>query len=379
MTGPRTLRVAMVGQRGVPATFGGVERHVEELGSRLAERGHEIVVYCRTNYVREQRSEYRGMHLRNLPTVNSKHLDAIVHSGVSTLDAMRRGVDIVHYHAVGPGLPAFLPRYMSRAKVVQTVHGRDAERAKWGPAARTVLHAAEWSSAHVPDATIVVAANLADHYRRTYRRAAFVIPNGVEVHERRPPRAITDRWGLETGSYALFVGRLVPEKAPHLLIRAWRSIAGDRRLVIAGGSSFTDDYVRSLEREAAADPRVVLAGYVFGAPLEELYANAAAFVLPSALEGLPLTLLEAASYGTPIVASDIAPHVEVLESDAPGHRLFRAGSEASLLEAIARSFDDPVAEREAAEKLRDRIVATYRWDAVVDDTERLYRRVLGQA
>lgn len=378
MTG-RRLRIAMIGQRGVPATFGGVERHVEELGSRLAARGHEVTVYGRTNYVREQRTEYRGMRVRNLPTVNSKHLDAIVHSGLSTLDAMIRGVDVVHYHAIGPGLPSFLPRYVARAKVVQTVHGRDAERAKWGPAARTVLRTAEWMSAHVPDATIVVARNLAEHYARTYRRPTWVIPNGVEPGVRRPAVAIADRWDLSVGSYALFVGRLVPEKAPDLLIRAWRHVDGDRKLVIAGGSSFTDDYVRSLERLAAQDDRVVLAGYVFGAPLEELYANAAAFVLPSALEGLPLTLLEAAAYGTPIVASDIPPHLEVLDQDGPGHRFFRAGSERSLLEALQRSFRDPDAEAEGAEKLRDRVLETYRWDAVVDETERLYRHVLGSS
>jgi glycosyltransferase involved in cell wall biosynthesis len=373
----RPLRIAMVGQRGVPATFGGVERHVEELGSRLAARGHVVTVYGRTNYVREPRTEYRGMRVRNLPTVNSKHLDAIVHSAISTLDAMRRGVDIVHYHAIGPGLPSFLPRYLSSAKVIQTVHGRDAERAKWGPAARTVLQTAEWLSAHVPDATIVVARNLAEHYGRTYRRRTWVIPNGVEPGERRPVVTIADRWDLAPGSYALFVGRLVPEKAPDMLVRAWRRLRTERKLVIAGGSSYTDDYVRSLERLAAQDERVVLAGYVFGAPLEELYANAAAFVLPSALEGLPLTLLEAAAYGTPIIASDIPPHLEVLDEDAPGHRFFRAGSERSLVDAIERSFEDPAAEAEGAAKLRDRVLETYRWDSVVDETERLYRHVLG--
>ncbi len=206
------LRIAMIGQRGVPATFGGVERHVEELGSRLAERGHEVVVYGRTNYVREHLTTYRGMHVRNLPTVNSKHLDAIVHSGISTLDAMARRVDVVHYHAIGPGLPSLIPRYLSGAKVVQTVHGRDAERAKWGPAARTVLQTAEWLSARVPDATIVVARNLADHYRRDYRRPTWVIPNGVEPRARRAPSAIADRWELEPGPTPCSSGDSCPRR-----------------------------------------------------------------------------------------------------------------------------------------------------------------------
>jgi glycosyltransferase involved in cell wall biosynthesis len=374
----RPLRIAMIGQRGVPATFGGVERHVEEIGSRLAERGHEVIVYARTNYVEELRDTWRGMTVRNLSTVDSKHLDAIVHSAKSTVAAMRSGVDVVHYHAVGPGLPSLLPRVVGRAKVVQTIHGRDSERAKWGGAARRVLRAAEWLSARVPDATVVVSRDLAEHYGSAYGRETTWIPNGVDAPTLREPSAIAERWGLTTGSYLLFLGRLVPEKAPDLLIRAFRRLPGDLRLVIAGGSSFTDEFVAGLEREAAGDPRVVLAGYVFGEELDELYTNAAAFVLPSFLEGLPLTLLEAASYGTPIVASDIPPHLEVVGADAPGHRLFRSGDEAALAEALRRAIAETRIEREGAAAFRDEVLAAYRWDAVTDMTEAVYRKVVGE-
>jgi glycosyltransferase involved in cell wall biosynthesis len=372
----RPLRIAMIGQRGVPATFGGVERHVEEIGSRLAERGHEVIVYARTNYVEDLRETWRGMTVRNLSTVDSKHLDAIVHSAKSTVAAMRAGVDVVHYHAVGPGLPSLLPRVVGRAKVVQTIHGRDSERAKWGPAAQTVLRVAEWMSARVPDATVVVSRHLAEHYRRAYGRETTWIPNGVDTPTLREPAAIAGRWGLTTGSYLLFVGRLVPEKAPDLLIRAFRRLPGDLRLVIAGGSSFTDEFVAGLEREAANDPRVVLAGYVFGEELDERYTNAAAFVLPSFLEGLPLTLLEAASYGTPIVASDIPPHLEVVGADAPGHRVFRSGDEEGLAEALRRAIAETRVEREGAATFRDEVLATYRWDTVTDMTEAVYRGIV---
>jgi glycosyltransferase involved in cell wall biosynthesis len=371
----RGLRIAMIGTRGVPATWGGVERHVEELGARLADRGHEVVVYARTNYVDEVRDRWRGMTVRNLSTVDSKHLDAIVHSAKATVDAMRRGVDVVHYHAVGPGIPSILPRAFSRAAVVQTIHGRDAERAKWGRGAQLVLRTAEWLSAHVPDATIAVSRHLSEHYLEAYGRVAPTITNGVDAPEVRPPSAIAERWGLTTGSYLLFVGRLVPEKAPDLLVRAFRAMPGDLRLVIAGGSSFTDDYVAALEREAAGDRRVIMAGYVYGEEKDELYANAAAFVLPSFLEGLPLTLLEAASYGTPVVASDIPPHLEVVGADAPGHRLFAAGSEASLGEALRRVLAETRVEREAAATFRDEVLAAHRWDDVADRTEALYRRL----
>jgi glycosyltransferase involved in cell wall biosynthesis len=371
------LRIAMIGARGVPATFGGVERHVEEIGARLADRGHHVIVYARTNYVDEPRTTWRGMTIRNLGTMDSKHLDAIVHSAKSTVDAMRSGVDIVHYHAVGPGVPSALPRFLSRAKVVQTIHGRDSERAKWGRGAQVALRTAEWLSAHAPDETVVVAEHLVAHYRSAYGRRTTYIPNGVDEPVRRPPHAIVDRWGLTTGSYVLFIGRLVPEKAPDLLVRAFRRLPGDLRLVLAGGSSFTDEFVEGLEREAAGDPRIILAGYVYGEEKDELYTNAAAFVLPSFLEGLPLTLLEAASYGTPVVASDIPPHLEVIGTDAPGHRLFPSGSEDGLVEAMRRSLAETKVEREGAAAFRELVLARYRWDEVTDELEAVYRRLTG--
>lgn len=373
----RRLRIAMVGQRGVPATFGGIEHHVEELGSRLVERGHEVIVYARPNYLESPIEEYRGMRVKVLPTVDSKHLDAIVHSGVSTAAAIRERVDVIHYHAIGPGIPGALPRFASHAKVALTVHGRDGERAKWGRGARTVLSTAEWMSAKVPDATIVVSQDLERHYADAYGRKTWYIPNGVEPQERLPAREITERWGLAANSYVLFVGRLVPEKAPDLLIRAFRQLPGDLRLVIAGGSSFTDDYVGSLEALAATDERVVMAGYVYGDALTELYSNAAVFVLPSALEGLPLTLLEAASFGSPLIASDIPPHLEIVSEDAPGHRVFVSGSEDGLVAAIDRSRAGGQEERTAAERFREDVLERYRWDRVVEETEHVYETIVG--
>jgi glycosyltransferase involved in cell wall biosynthesis len=367
----------MVGQRGVPATFGGIEHHVEELGSRLVERGHEVIVYARTNYLESPIEEHRGMRVKVLPTVDSKHLDAIVHSGVSTTAAIRERVDVIHYHAIGPGIPGALPRYGSHAKVALTVHGRDGERAKWGRGARMVLSTAEWMSAKVPDATIVVSKDLQRHYADAYGRTTWYVPNGVEPKDRLPAREIAERWGLTQGSYILFVGRLVPEKAPDLLIRAFRGLPGDVRLVIAGGSSFTDDYVSSLEALAANDPRVLMAGYVYDDALTELYSNAAAFVLPSALEGLPLTLLEAASFGIPLVVSDIPPHLEIVGEEAPGHRVFASGSEDGLAAAIARTRMDEKAEQIAAKRFREDVLQRYDWDRVVDQTEQVYETIVG--
>lgn len=370
------MRIAFIGQKGVPATFGGIEHHVEEVGSRLAARGHEVTVFCRTNYVAQRLPEYKGMRLVHLPTVGSKHLDAIAHSLLSTAASVGRGFDVIHYHAIGPGALAPLARAATRAKVVQTIHGRDDERAKWSKPAQTMLRGAAWISARVPAATIVVSRDLAEHYRAHYGRDVVYIPNGVD-----PPRERTDaheierRYGLEPDSYLLFVGRLVPEKAPDLLVRAFRRVPGELRLVIVGGSSFSDGYVRSIRDLVEGDRRVEWVDYVYGDVLAELYANARAFVLPSSVEGLPLTLLEAASHATPVVASAIPPHVEVLGTDGAGRRLFRPGDEDDLVAAIMRSLADPQAEQAGANGLADEVVKEYRWDRTVDATEAVYERV----
>lgn len=372
------LRIAMIGTRGVPATFGGIEHHVEEVGARLAARGHDVTVYCRTNYgdsAQSRPTAYRGMRLRHLRTVSSKHLDAIVHSALSSGDALLRRYDIVHYHGLGPGLTAPLPRVLSRARVAITVHGQDNQRAKWGPAAKAVLETAAWMSAHVPEETIVVSEELTEIYARRWHRRTDHIVNGVAPPNPRPARLITERFGLVRDKYLLYLGRLVPEKAPDLLLRAFRRLPGDLRLIIAGGSSFTDNYVRELERRSDDDPRVTMVGYVYGELLEELYTNAAAFVLPSSLEGMPLTLLEAASYATPIVASSILPHLEVLGGERPGRRVFPPGEEDELLAAIQRSLADQPGSRSGAADLRTEVLQRYSWDEAVDKLEAVYYRM----
>jgi glycosyltransferase involved in cell wall biosynthesis len=373
------MRIAFIGTRGVPATFGGIEHHVEEVGSRLAARGHDVTVYCRANYVPEGENAYKGMRLVRLRTVSSKRLDAIVHSALSTARALGQGYDVVHFHALGPGVMTPVTQYASRARVVQTVHGLDDERAKWGSGARALLRGGGWLSARVPDATVVVSRTLSDHYLTKYGRPTTYIPNGVVPPTQEPSTGeIATRFGLHGHDYVLFVGRLVPEKAPDLLLRAFRRVPGDVRLVIAGGSSFTDSYTESLSALAAEDKRVAMPGYVYGDTLAELYANAAAFVLPSLVEGLPLTLLEAASYGAPVVASSIGPHVEIVGRDGPGHRLVPPNDEEALAAALSETVQGGPSVLQGASQLRDRVLAEYSWDRAVDATDALYRRLVGE-
>ncbi|MGP8160575.1 MAG: glycosyltransferase family 4 protein [Candidatus Dormibacteria bacterium] len=377
----RPARIAFIGQRGVPAGMGGIEHHVEEIGSRLVERGHQVTVYTRGNYTPERVAEHRGMRVRYMPTVPTKRLEALVHSGLSTAHAMLPGEgapDILHYHAIGPSVFSPLPRVLAGRRVVVTIHGLDYDREKWGLGARTSLRAAAWISAHGPHATITVSRDLADHYLARYGRLAHHIPNGVASPVTREARLITDHWGLRGDDYVLFLGRLVPEKAPDLLVRAFRQVESGHRLVLAGASSFTAAYVRALESLASADHRVIMAGEVHGELRDELYSNASAFVLPSNLEGLPLTLLEAASHRLPVIASDIAPHLEVLGRDAPGGRIFPRGDGGALSRVLTSVLGALPAERAGARELGDRVVREYDWDAATDATEEVYASLLAR-
>jgi len=368
----------MIGQRGLPASYGGVERHVEELGVRLAERGHEVVVFCRRNYTDDQRPSHRGVKLVYAPTVESKHLEAALHSGAASMLTLGRGFDIVHYHAVGPGLWSPIPRWFTGAKIVQTIHGlaiqeNDPDRGKWGRLARTVLQGGDWLSQRVPDAVIVVGEYLLDHYR--HRRGLTVhIPNGV-TSSTATDSSVLARLGLHPRRYALFVGRLIPEKGVDQMIRAFSQVDTSHRLAVVGGSSFTDDYELIIKRLAAADPRVALPGYVYGAELAALFANASVYVQPSLLEGLPLTVLEAASHGLPLVLSDIPAHREILPETRVGGRLYPAGDVGALSAALDQALAGADRERDAASAAGRQTIRRYRWEAVTDETEALYHRI----
>lgn len=367
----RPLRIAMVGQKGLPATFGGIEHHVEQVALRLVQRGHRVIVYCRNTYGNRDVDDYLGIELVTAPTVGTKHLDAIVHSGTSTVRAITAGVDVVHYHGLGPGLVAPLPRYLARPKVFLTVHGLDHQRSKWGPAAKAVLGLSHWMSGHVPDEVIVVSRALQEHYEQQFGVKASYVPNGTPQFGAVDP-ALVARFGLRPGRYAVAVGRLVPEKRADLLIKAFREVPGDFQLAIVGGSSFSNDYEQHLRELASADDRVRLTGYAYGETLSALYQEAAVFVQPSALEGLPLTLLEAVSHGVPVIASDISPHHEVLRQGSPRHRYVAVDDLPQLARVLRSMLEVPPVVDAAARELREAVLAHYSWDAAVDQLEALY-------
>jgi len=372
------MKIVFLGTKGVPATFGGVERHVEELGARLAERGHDVTVHCRRSYVGSATAvTYRGMRLVTMPSVATKHLDALSHTALASVSATFGKADIVHYHALGPSIFSFLPRLRRSRATVVSVHGLDHEREKWSPTASRLLRLGEYSAGHFPDATICVSRTLTRHFSEHFPGARVeYIPNGVPVPEKAVPAdEIRRAWGLEPGSYVLFMGRFVPEKAPELLMEAFSETDLDMGLVMAGGAQHDPAYEAKIRDLAARDPRILLPGFVSGHVRDELYANAALFVLPSRLEGLPIALLEAMAHGVPVLASDIECHIEVLGSDQRYGRTFRTDDGADLTRALEELPDDS-ARAERAARAVDLVAAEFDWDDVVEATESLYRDLL---
>ncbi len=358
-------RVTFVGSRGIPATYGGVERAVEELGVRLAALGFGVSVYCRPHYT-SVRGTYRGVELRRLPCIRTKHLEAITHTLLSTAHLLFQEDDVVHYQALGPSLLAGVPRLAGR-KTVATVQGLDWQRKKWGLIARAVLRVGEWAAAHVPHRTVVVSRDLQRHFETTHATRVVYIPNGVNEAVHRPPDLIT-AWGLERDSYVLAVGRLVPEKRFDLLVDAFASVHTDKRLVIAGGESHSSPYATGL-RERAGDPRVLFTGFTYGAALEELFSNAFLFVSASEVEGLPLTLLEAMSHGLGVLVSDIPPHLEALGGMGA---TFRTGDVHDLRTKLQALLDAPEEVRAMGEALRVRALSAYAWGPVAESHASLY-------
>ncbi|MDD8047232.1 MAG: glycosyltransferase family 4 protein [Verrucomicrobiota bacterium] len=379
------MKIAMIGQKGVPATYGGPERHVEELGRRLAAMGHEVSVYVRPYYGQSAKEggflkEYLGMRLYTLPSIRTKHLDAISHSFLATVHAIPRGMDIVHFHAQGPSTVAWLSR-AGRSRTVATVHGLDWQREKWGRLASAYLKLGEISSARWVDGTICVSRTMTEYYEKKYGIHPAYIPNGIRMPGEVGNAQIRAQWGLDRGGYYLFLARLVPEKGCHYLVQAFRRLKTDRRLVITGGGVYTDAYVQRLRELAGDDPRILFTGYQYGEVLEELYANAYLYILPSDLEGLPITLLEAMSHATPALVSDIPENLEVLDGAKDSTRgvglTFPRGAEQGLEERLAWAEGHPEEIATMGRAGRDRVSSAYDWDQIAQQTADFYANIAG--
>ncbi len=369
----------MIGQKGVPALYGGIERHVEELSLRLAGNGHEVLVYCRPWYSQTQTKEkwYRGIRLITLFSVKTKHLDAITHTFISTLHALREDVDIFHYHGVGPALLSFLPRvFRPNAKVVVTFHCIDRKHKKWNAFARFILRLGERAACLFAHETIAVSRTLQHYCATVYDCPASYIPNGVAVFgEEMQADLIQKQFGLEPDGYVLMVARLVAHKGAHHLIEAFRNIATDKKLVIAGDSAFTDNYVKYLYRLAEGDDRIIFTGWQAGKMLHELFSNANFVVHPSESEGLPIAILEAMGYGKTVLAADIPENMEVIAEHGVRFENKNVKDLQITLEALLRESETSL--RERGERAKQFVNAEYNWDVIAENTIGVYEKSLG--
>jgi glycosyltransferase involved in cell wall biosynthesis len=365
----RSVRVAFIGGRGVVSKYSGIESYYEHAGHELARLGHEVTVYCRTYFTPPMKT-HNGMRVLRLPTIRSKHLETFVHTLLSTAHAMMSDYDVVHYHCLGPALFSFLPRLVGK-KTVVTVQGLDWQRRKWGLIASRVLRWGEAAAGTSPNATMVVSRTLQQYYHQQYDRDTIYIPNGATVTPRRAPRQLIE-WDLSADNYVLFLGRFSREKNCHVLINAFENLDTGMKLVLAGGSSHSDSYVKSLRRHES--DRIRFLPWVSGRDLEELLGNAALFVLPLDLEGLSLALLDAMAAGVCVLTSDIPENREVVEDAG---FTFRRGDEADLRHMLKVLVHNAELRREAGARGRERIQGRYRWPEIALTIEKAYYNLLG--
>ena len=371
----KPLKIAMIGHKRIPSREGGVEIVVDELSTRLVKMGCRVDAYNRygrhtagKKYTQYKGKEYHGIRLITIPTFRNGKLNAIVYSVIAAFRALFGGYDIIHFHAEGPCIMVWLPKLFG-IRTIATIHGLDWQRSKWGNFATKVLKAGEKMAARRADEVIVLSKNMQDYFLETYGRQTRFISNGIQRPALYEPKEIREKYGLEKDGYILFVARIVPEKGLHYLIDAYKKIRTEKRLVIAGGNSHSQSYMDEVEAMAAEDPRILMTGFVAGRVLEELYSNACFFVLPSDVEGMAVSLLEAMSYGNCCLVSDIRENTEVVAEHAA---VFRKSDTQDLQKKMEELLEHPEIRAAYKGKAADYICGKYNWDDVAEQTLRLY-------
>lgn len=377
-------KVVMIGHKRVPSREGGVEIVVENLATKLTERGYYVEVYNRLghhlngaqydeDYGIGGKKYYQDVRVRVIPTFANSKLNAIVYSFNATLRSLFGNFDIYHFHAEGQCAFLWIPKLFKK-RVIVTIHGLDWQRSKWGGFATKIIKYGEKQAVKYADEIIVLSKNVQEYFKTTYNRETTYIPNGVDVNEKRNPQLITEKYGLKGKDYILFLARIVPEKGVHYLLKAFKDIDTDMKLVIAGGNGQAEDYRDMIGKMASEDDRVIMTGFVQGQLLEELYSNAYLYVLPSDIEGMALTLLEAISYGNMCLISDIAENIEVITDEA--NHLHAFTFEHSNVESLKEQLIKIICDSDTVhDKLFDasEIIATkYSWDKMTDDTIKIY-------
>lgn len=373
----KKLKIAMLGQKHVLSNEGGVEKVVREISTRLVRLGCDVTCYDRrTKHVMNSEenlstlSEYEGVKIKSCITIDKKGLAAVSSSFFATLKILFSDVDVVHFHAEGPSAMIPIIKFFSKKKIIATIHGLDWKRDKWGTGfASRYIKFGEKMVAKYADEIIVLSDGVKKYFEETYNRDTHFIPNGVSRPEVLSSNIIGSKYSLKKDDYFLFLGRIVPEKGIHYLIDAYNQISTNKKLVIAGGASDTDSYYEEVKRKAQNNKNIIFTGFVQDQELDELYSNAYVYVLPSDLEGMPLSLLEAMSYGNCCVTSDIEECVTVMEDCGI---TFKKGEIQDLSQVLQRLNDNVNLVKKTKSESTQFILKKYNWDDIVDRTLNLY-------
>jgi len=366
------MKIALIGQKGIPAKQGGIERHVEELSIRLAEAGFEVFAYSRPHYAGKNIKTYKNVKLINLPSINTKTLDAISHTFISTIHALFQNYDIIHYHGVGPALLSWIPRLLKpHTKVVATFHCLDRKHQKWNWFARLILALGERSACQFPHQTITVSKTLKKYCEYRFDKSTVYIPNGVSLGTDEPNIDILKEYNLIKDNYIFTASRLVRHKGIHTLIEAYNKIHTNKKLVIAGEGANTYDYVKDLKKLAAGNKNIIFVGEQISGNLKALFANAYLFVQPSEAEGLSIALLESISYGLPVIVSDIEENMEVAGNLTIS---FKNKDAFDLAKKLEYALDNTDKIKNNALLAKKHIDKEYDWHNIINQTIGLYKQ-----
>lgn len=374
----KDLKIAMIGHKHIPSREGGVEIVVEELSTRMAKLGYDVTCYNRggkhaldKNQKLNNKKEYKGVKLKKTLTIDIKGLAAMTSSFFGTLKILFSKANVVHYHAEGPCAWMWIIHIFSKKKIIATIHGLDWQRAKWGGFATKYIKFGEKMAVKYADEIIVLSKNVQDYFKKEYNRNTNFIPNGVNKPTIEKANIIKKKYNLQKDDYILFLGRLVPEKEIHYLIDAFNNIKTDKKLVIAGGASDTDSYFQELKEKAKNNKNILFTGFVQGKELEELYSNAYIYCLPSDLEGMPLSLLEAMSYKNCCLTSDIPECATVIEDKGI---IFKKSDIKDLTNKLQELCNNPKEVKQYQKESQKYILKKYNWDDVVEKTLKLYTK-----
>jgi glycosyltransferase involved in cell wall biosynthesis len=370
------MKIVFIGQKGIPAKFGGVEKHVSDLAVKLVKLGHQVTVYTRSNYTDPNLTEYRGVKLISLPHIATKNLDAISHTFMACLNLIfkQRDVDIIHFHSIGPSSLIWLVRlFKPRTPVVSTFHTQCYFHKKWNGFAKAYLKFGEYVCCKFSNTVIVVSKTLKKYTEKKYNIEAINIPNGVFLPDMVEPNIIHEKWGLSRGSYILFVSRLIRHKGAHYLIDAYKKLETGKKLVIVGGGFFTDQYVSEIQEMAKDNDDIIVTGEQSGKVLEELFSNAYFFVQPSESEGLSIALLEAMSYRRMVLASNIPENKEVVLENGITFENKNTDDLASKMNFL---LQNPELVKERGNAGYDHVAKYYNWNSIVNDVVNSYKNLL---